>query len=457
MTEPEIEIKTVASGPRDKDRSGKIIASSMRSDPECNLCHGDIITHTPLARVIGKSSHIGKYLMAAKESNLLFDIIERIKGSGSQSKLSLTERVGASMPRCKKEGVQLPIRSSIVTVRTSESGEIRESIPEPGSRLFDLSRSIPIGGTKRGRSDMIRTEPMTLLDRLRVTHRGDLRDIISAYPAITYQDIGRRIPRRLRKDNLLLPWMIDRLNRDRSIASSMAHLTRTSLATPAMALSTSPFTNLLDIVFVYEKYCRNRDLPSREKIERASCIGMSIAMDHRTRLPAFVSLFIWPYGQWLFHVDPYADRDQISRALLLDTLSNAAIAHIPIIHAEKNIACVIGKMCNSISDDFSLPSFVQIGGEDVTSASEKIGMSDVDVDVEKMAWKYLGIDMVSWHVYKDIARLEEYPPKNPISASYLCEWKLRWEQMAKLASESLACVCIFENFVRVIAASQSTK
>ncbi|MFA5091129.1 MAG: hypothetical protein WC483_00575 [Candidatus Paceibacterota bacterium] len=256
----------------------------------------------------------------------------------------------AALPTCQKGGIQLPIRSPVSIVKRMPDGALRAVLPEPGTSLFALAHAMPIGG-RRWKGPPSLVKPMLRLDKLRVIHASNLLDIIRAYPAIRYADIEKMIPTSLQEHNLLRPWMIEQLNRDRMESKKMWE---------------EGEGRLVDIVDVYEKYCRNRDLPSDYAMEHASCIGMtmtSTAPSIGRATPACVSLFIWPYGQWIYHVDPATDRDSVARTLLLDAWSRAAVAGIPIVHAEKDLRLLIEKMFDHIPDDFSLPSFVKVGDD----------------------------------------------------------------------------------------------
>lgn len=262
---------------------------------------------------------------------------------------------------------------------------------------------------------------------------------LSSYSLDRYTRASRHVPASFKSNNLLKNWMVDEAKKDHLIARYIEDGT----------LSTNydrDDKHYVDTAAIYKRYCYHRDPPSDVIIERCNSIGMTISMNYDTNAPSYVGLFLWPWGLWICCVDPISDRDQVNRSTLLDIMSKAAINDIPIIHVERRVACKLSCIFNdmtTMTTPFHAPNFVNL--LEVTSNT---GMEEERL-LSMLMWKHLGIDIVTWQVRANIKRLNECTPKNPLFASFHPAWKLRWEQMVKLACDSLSCIVLFEHFIRL--------
>jgi hypothetical protein len=220
--------------------------------------------------------------------------------------------------------------------------------------------------------------------------------------------------------------MVDQVNGELSLAKRLAPQEDVLLA---------------DITRIYENFCLNREPPSDTAIARTACIGLTVARNVQSCSYSYISLFLWPWGQWICPIDKSLDADNINKATLLHIFAKAAFHGIPIVHMEEHIVCLMSQIFNDLPPDTCWPHFIKL--RDLNGYTSVSGLP-------VMVFKYFGIDMITWHVYMDTVRLFESTPKNPIFASFIPKWRLRYEQMAKMACDGLSLVCLFEHFVRMI-------
>jgi len=244
--------------------------------------------------------------------------------------------------------------------------------------------------------------------------KPNLDELLINQKPLEYQVIVSKIPKNIGARNMIDKAMIDNVNKELAIAKNMA---------------TNSCITKLNIKGLYSLYCSNREPPSDLIISQSSCLGMAIATDMQTGLPSYLSLFCWPWGQWIYHVDGR----HASRALIQDLFTKIAEANIPVVHGDQDMPRLLSLILGTLSRDSCLPRFINVVGNST---------------IADAAWTQLGVDTISWRVYVNVCRLSEREPKNPINASFMQSWRLRWEQMAMLGCDALTCICLFEQFVQ---------
>lgn len=405
----------------------------------CQHCGRDILTHQPNEMMLCKRRFIEDYIKQIYQESKARHIIDKItrfkdwprrsSQSGPTSQIS-----GASIPVCRPQGNTLPIRSTMGTLKIMPDKSWKERIPRGDSA--SKSKEPPIGWCtakdRRKEKEQEQDSRAGLLDSLRARYDDDLQKIVLHLPPLRYEDVRRHVPKSLNEKNLLRSWMIDSVN------SSLERVHELYESSKAASES-----NVVDVLGIYERFCQNRDPPADSVVEQSSCIGLSVAYNYQSESPVYISLFMWPWGQWICPVDPQLDQDYINRATLQDILTRAAVLGIPVVHAEPGLTCCLSQVLTHITADTCFPDFVQVE-RDMASVHAAI-------------WQNFGIDMISWNSYKDYSRLLEVIPKNPIFASFFPKWKLRWEQMAKISCDSLACIYLFEHHIRMLCASKANQ
>jgi hypothetical protein len=224
------------------------------------------------------------------------------------------------------------------------------------------------------------------------------------------------IPRTVveRRRNRLLSSMIERVN---------ARLAW-SLARPIDGRSVDPRA-------IYDSYCMHRTPPPLVAIDASRRISIGIYGEEDA--PCFVGLFVWPWGLWICAVDPSLDRHGVNRAILLDRLNAIALRHTALSCCTPGVQRLLRRITEKCGDgDTCWPRILPIHSQGDAAISA----------IEALAWEKYGIDAVSWTVARDYKRLWERPPKNPIDASFVAAWRLRWEQMAKIGCDLFLCAAL---------------
>jgi hypothetical protein len=411
-----INVQTLVEDPKSNETSHEYVVMNepLQGSVHCRLCQGDVLTHTPSEAIYRRCYDVGTYLDMLVKKNRLDILVEKIVALGNKTYKTdpsdaRTLVQSAALPVCKRG--ELPIRSSAGILKVKSGREWREEIPLDSSSI------------KRG--SISATDHASCIDSLRSEFADDLGKIILHHPLISYDTVRRHVPRSLSGKNLLQRWMINRVNQEHAAAREIC---------------SARSSTKVDIRRIYERYCQNRDPPSDSVVAASSCIGMEISLNYQTNSPSYISLFLWPWGQWICPVDPVVDKDYINRATLLEIFTKAALHSIPVVHSEPGVVCLLSRVFEKISPDACVPDFVQI--RDLVDLQS--------TNLSSLVWKYFGIDIISWNVYMDLARLTEPIPKNPIFASYFPAWKLRWEQMAKMGCDALSRACLFEHFIRLV-------
>jgi hypothetical protein len=153
----------------------------------------------------------------------------------------------------------------------------------------------------------------------------------------------------------------------------------------------------------YNLYCNRRSPPPLPFLNSVQAVGMAFMRSPTgVRGISYVAFFIPNYGAWLPSV--------ASMPAISSFLGALYRKGIPLVAFDSDAKSSLEVLTQSKL----LPTIENIRD---------------DQDIFSVAWSKLGVDMLSWMLRSNRARLKENPPKNPIEYSFRTEWKLRWEQM----------------------------